>query len=194
LIVTSDRQLKRAIANLKSLERKCFGSRQRFAFYEFLDEVLKFYRRLRRKKEAKRAARRIAELFGIRKQQRTHSIRVIIDATSVADEKTKSRWARALRYAWYGRRWWKNLNELFQSNGGTAGCAKEFAALRKREDSRPRIGGTKFVPRLSPIANIRIFKPGQLYVKDGRVFARPDVRETVGTRAAKVTRARFQIL
>jgi hypothetical protein len=103
--VTSVRRLKRTIANLKSLEQKCFGSRQRFAFYEYLAAVFAFYELLRRNNEAKQSARRIAELFGIRKQKRTHSIRVLIDATSSADEKTKSRWSRALRYAWHDRFW-----------------------------------------------------------------------------------------
>ena len=65
----SDRQLKRAIADLKSLERKCFGSRQRFAFYEYLAAVLEFYRRLRRKNEARKTARRITQLCGLRKRR-----------------------------------------------------------------------------------------------------------------------------
>jgi hypothetical protein len=100
---------------------------------------------------------------------------VIIEATSAADEKTKSRWARALRYAWYGRRWWKDLNELFRSNGGPAGCAENFAALHKRANSRLRTGGANPGLKIPPIVDVPIFKPGQLYVKDGKVFARPDV-------------------
>jgi hypothetical protein len=171
----SDGELRKTIAALKAIETRCFRSRQRFAFYEYLAAVFEFYERLRRNKEAKVSVRRIVELFRLRKQKRTHSIWVIIDATSAADEKTKSRWTRALRYAWYGRRWWQNLNELFQSNGGPAGCAKEFAALHKRENIRRRIGSANVVPNHLPLASAPIFKPGQLYVKDGRVFAHPDV-------------------
>jgi hypothetical protein len=59
---------------------------------------------LRRTKQAKKAATCIAKLFGLRKQNRTHCIRVIIDATSTADIKTRSRWTRALKYAWRGRK------------------------------------------------------------------------------------------
>jgi hypothetical protein len=171
----SDRQLSRIITSLKTLEQECFRSRQRFDFYEYLEAVFKLYERLRRKNKAKSSARRIAELCGIRTRNRTHSIRVIIDATSSADKKLKSRWCRALRYAWYGRQWWKTLNELFRSNGGLAGCAKEFAALHKRENSRPRIGSANVAPKGALIVDVPIFKPGQLYVRDGRVFAHSDV-------------------
>jgi hypothetical protein len=157
----SDRQLKQTISSLRGIEKRCFGSRQRFAFYEYLEAVFKLYERLRRKNKAKSSARRIAELCGIRTRNRTHSIRLIIDATSSADKKSKSRWTRALRYAWYGRQWWKTLNELFRSNGGLAGCAKEFAALHKRENSRPRIGSANVAPKGSLIVDFPIFEPGQ---------------------------------
>jgi hypothetical protein len=69
----------------------------------------------------------VAKLFGLRKQTGTHPIRVIIDATSTADNKTKSRWTRALRYAWRERRAWTELNGFLQENGGPAGCAERFA-------------------------------------------------------------------
>jgi hypothetical protein len=179
--MTPHRQLKRTIADLKIIERKCFGSRQRFAFYGYLAAVFEFYASLRRNNEARTSARRIARLFRLRKQQRTHSIRVIIDATTGVDQKTKSRWSRALRYAWHERKRWKQLAEFSRSNGGPAGCAEKFAAVHKRENCRPRIGGVNVAPKLSPIVDAPIFKLGQLYVEDGKVFARPDVRESVGT-------------
>jgi hypothetical protein len=59
-----------------------------------------------------------------------HLIRIIIDATSRADKKTKSRWTRALRYAWHERREWKHLATFFEEFGGPAGCAARFAALK----------------------------------------------------------------
>jgi len=78
-----------------NLERKCFSSRSRFAFYDYLAPVFDFYLRLMRKNQAKTAARRITNLFGLRNSKHAHPIRVIIDATSTADNKTKSRWSRA---------------------------------------------------------------------------------------------------
>jgi hypothetical protein len=174
----SDWQLKHTISDLKAMERSSFGLRhKRFAFYEYLGAVLSFYRLLRRNREARRSADRIAHLFCIPRQERTHPIRVIIDATSAADEKTKSRWARSLRYAWYGRRFWKDLNELFRSNGGPAGCAEEYAALHKRENGCPKIEPANSGQNRSPMADVPTFKPSQLYVRGNRVFRTPDVSD-----------------
>ena len=179
----SDRLLKKHIADLKVIEKANFGSRQRFAFYGYLAEVLGFYQLLRRNRMAKVSANRIAELFGIRRQKRTHSIRVIIDATSVADEKTKSRWSRALRYAWRRHGEWKMLAEFLESNGGPAGCAAKLVALHKRGNSRLKIGGATIVPNIAPLVVAPLFKPDQLFVNDGRVYSRPDVSEASGSNA-----------
>jgi hypothetical protein len=60
------------------------ASRSRFAFYDYLAAVFELYVRLRRTRQVKKSARLIAKLFGLRKQNGTHPIRVIIDATSRA--------------------------------------------------------------------------------------------------------------
>ena len=125
----SNRQLRKTLDDLRRLERKCFASRSRFAFYDYLAPVLELYVQLRRRNQAKSSARRIAMLTGLRNQDRTHPIRVIIDATSTADIKTKSRWSRALRYAWGERKTWTDLGSFLRENGGPAGCAEQFAAI-----------------------------------------------------------------
>jgi hypothetical protein len=117
---------------LKELERKCFASRRRFAFYDYLAAVLDLYVQLRRTKQAKKVAIRIVKLFGLRKQRQAHPIRVIIDATSTTDDKTKSRWTRALRYAWRERKTWTDLKMFLRENGGPAGCAARFAAVHPK--------------------------------------------------------------
>jgi hypothetical protein len=61
--------------------------------------------------------------------------RLIIDATSTADIKTKSRWTRALRYAWRERSAWTDLEAFLRKNGGPAGCATQFAAITKKNQS-----------------------------------------------------------
>ncbi len=131
----SDLQLRQTIDALRKLERKCFASRSRFAFYDYLAAVFELYVRLRRTGQAKRAARLIAKFFGLRNQKRTHPIRVIIDATSTADLKTKSRWTRALRYAWRERKTWTDFTSFLRENGGPAGCAKQFAAIKRKDPS-----------------------------------------------------------
>ena len=131
----SDRQLRKIIDYLRRLERRCFASRSRFAFYDYLAAVLELYVRLRRTNQAKPAARRLAKLFRLRNQDRTHPIRVIIDATSTADLKTRSRWTRALKYAWRERKTWTGLKQFLRENGGPAGCARQFAAITKQDQS-----------------------------------------------------------
>jgi hypothetical protein len=127
--LSSDQQLRKTLDDLRELERECFAARSRFAFYDYLAAVFELYVQLRRRIQAKPSARRIAKLFGRRKQKRTHLIRVMIDATSTADLKTKSRWSRALRYAWQERKTWKDLGSFLHENGGPAGCAEQFAAI-----------------------------------------------------------------
>jgi hypothetical protein len=127
-----DQRLRKTIDDLRKLERKCFASRSRFAFYDYLAAVFELYVQLRRTKRAKMAATLIARLFGLRQRNRAHPIRVIIDATSTADIKTRSRWSRALRYAWRERKTWKDLGSFLRENGGPAGCADQFAAINPR--------------------------------------------------------------
>jgi hypothetical protein len=128
----SDRQLRKVITDLIKLERKCFAARNRLAFYDYLAAVFELYVQLRRRNQAKPSARLIAKLFGLRKQNRTHCIRAIIDTTSTADMKTKSRWTRALKYAWRERKTWKDLASFLRENGGPAGCARQFATINQR--------------------------------------------------------------
>jgi hypothetical protein len=132
IALNSDRQLRKTIDDLRGLERKCFASRSRFAFYDYLAAVFELYVQLRRRNQANPSAQRIAKLFGLRNQKCSHCIRVIIDATSTADNKTKSRWSRALRYAWRERKTWTDLISFLRENGGPAGCADQFAATNPR--------------------------------------------------------------
>jgi hypothetical protein len=131
--LNSDQRLRKTIDGLRRLERKCFASRSRFAFYEYLAAVFELYVQLRRRNQAKPSARRIAKLHGLRNQHRTHCIRVIIDATSTTDLKTRSRWTRALKYAWRERKTWKDFVSFLRENGGPAGCAEQFAAINPKQ-------------------------------------------------------------
>jgi hypothetical protein len=127
------------------------------------------YSLLWRNNDAKRSTNRIAKLFGIRKQKQTHPIRVIIDATSAADQKTKSRWCRALRYAWHERERWQNFAEFLRLNCGPAGAAAKWSALHLRI---PKDGVmTDANLTVQPIVTVEPFY--QLYARGGRVFSRP---------------------
>jgi hypothetical protein len=132
----SNQQLRQTIDGLRRLERKCFASRSRFAFYDYLAAVFELYVQLRRTKQAKKAAGLIAKLFQLRSPKHTHPIRAIIDATSSADLKTKSRWTRALRYAWRERKSWTDLRSFLRENGGPAGCEPDLLRPIRRQDIR----------------------------------------------------------
>jgi hypothetical protein len=144
-----DKMLQRKIADLKMLEQRCFASRQRFKFYHYLGAVYAFYAFLRRRNEAKKTARRIVRLFSLCNRTDAHPIRVIIDATSDAGMKAKSRWARALQFAWHERKRSPKLQEVLLKYGGPAGCAEQFAALNsKPPQGCVRVGGEGRVPRI----------------------------------------------
>jgi hypothetical protein len=134
--MTSDQKLESEITELKDLGRKCFNGRQRFAFYRYLVAVYSLYDRLRRKQAAKQGARNIQSMCGMPPSRTRHPIRIILDATSSADAKTKSRWTRALRFARHERRRWQDLESFLRRNGGPAGCADQFAALHAKASNR----------------------------------------------------------
>jgi hypothetical protein len=127
-----DWELQQVVRRLRQIEGRWFQSRRRYEFYGYLLAVYRLYRRLRRRRAAQQAAARIAALFGLKIRKGTHALRVIIDATSRADKKTKSRWTQALRYAWQQRHTWTDFADFFRDHGGAAGCAREFAALTPR--------------------------------------------------------------
>jgi hypothetical protein len=64
------------------------------------------------------------------------SLRSRRHSTSTADNNvnrlTRSRWSRALRYAWHERKASRDLRTFLRENGGPAGCADQFAAINPR--------------------------------------------------------------
>jgi hypothetical protein len=68
-------------------------------------------------------------------QRSHHGFRILIDCTSPqTDEKTKSRWTQALRYAYRQRVEPSGMVEFFggKGTGGVAGRAQAFAAHVKK--------------------------------------------------------------
>lgn len=147
-LLASDEFLQREIASLKALEQRCVVSRRRFSNYDLLAAVLALYGRLKRNGKATRCTRRIVELESCGSKS-SHPIRIIIDACSRADGKTKSRCFRALRYCWRERRRWTNLQDFLRENGGPAGCASKFAERNpKSPRNYVRVGGEGRVPKI----------------------------------------------
>ena len=101
---------------------------------------------LKNSASAKRDSIRAACAAGAAASERIHvdpfTERDIVNAVAnLGDDacciKTKSRWSRSLRYAWHERKVWTDLASFLRENGGPAGCARQFAAIRKKD--RPYI-------------------------------------------------------
>jgi hypothetical protein len=91
-----------------------------------------------------RAVARLTKLANLQDRIGRHPIRTLIDATSKADRRSKSRWTQALRYAWRERGKWSSLTRCLNANGGIAGCASKWADLQAANRTPPgyvRIGG-----------------------------------------------------
>lgn len=122
------------IRRLTRLERRSFSGRRRFKFYGYLSEVLEYHRQL----QACGKLLTIRDLLLARTELRIMSsdpLRVLIDATSKAGIKTKSRWTRALQFAVDKRQEWHGkmaARKFFRLHGGIAGCARKIAVKRAR--------------------------------------------------------------
>src|SRR3954470_22930321 len=111
-----------ALRELKSLERTAFSPREREASYGYLEAVYSLYERLRRSGNrgcARRTLRGV--LSSPTLPGSVHPIRIILDATSRVDNKSKSRWCCALRYAWRRRHSWSGFERFIRRKGGIAG-------------------------------------------------------------------------
>jgi hypothetical protein len=148
---TSIEALRTAIQMLTNLDRRWRNSGQKRALYRYLTAVFNLYAAGKRAGAARTVANRIARLARLSVQHDRHVIRTIIDASSSADRRSKSRWYRALRYAWRERGQWLSLNECLRANGGIAGCASRWADLQaglRTPDGFVRIGGESRFPKI----------------------------------------------
>ena len=155
-------KLRSKIADMRKLEKRTCTSRNRFAFYRYLASVYDLYRRLRRGNKARKTAEQLRNLTGIPYERQQHPIRMIIDVTSLADDKTKSRWCLALRYAWRERKRWGDLEDFLRANGGPAGCSDKWADQRAEMRTPPgyvRVGGEHRVPLIPLFLGVEMLTP-----------------------------------
>jgi hypothetical protein len=123
---------------LRQLARKINRGNSRFGFYKYLEAVDRLNRQWRRSGLDKVTARRVARQLGLRCRKGSSSLRTIIEATyPAAGLKQKSRWVRALEFVTEEKTPAQELDELFRSKGGVAGCARAAARFDpKRETER----------------------------------------------------------
>ncbi|MDQ2081523.1 hypothetical protein RA307_15155 [Xanthobacteraceae bacterium Astr-EGSB] len=158
--IPSKIELQAAMRHLQRLHRRWCRSRRADHLYAYLSRVYRLFRRWQKGEVASRAAKRLAALSGIATSRRRHPLRAIIDVTSGADRKTKSRWTRALRYyAWFKRKHSKTggLVQCLRANGGVAGVAQKWAdthAVMRTLPGFVRVGGENRVPKIPFLVHV----------------------------------------
>src|ERR1035437_6889535 len=121
----TDKYLRKIIRTLKQSASKHRGDirpgKRRFGLYRYLTDVYELYFALRLERSARKATRRIAKLFKLSIQRKSHPIRILIEASACPeDARQKSRWTQALKYAYGWQQPAKKLKWLFKRTGGIA--------------------------------------------------------------------------
>jgi hypothetical protein len=112
-----------------------------------LADVYQVYRDLRSRRIARKATRRIAKLFKLSIQRKSHPIRILIEASAgPEDARQKSRWTQALKYAYGWRLPTAKLEWCFEKTGGISGCAAKYA-LNKGTTRRKKSGQVDRTPQ-----------------------------------------------
>ena len=141
----NDEYLRKIIKTLKQSALKHRADirpgRRRFGIYKYLADVYQVYLDLRSRRIAKKSTRRIAKLFKLSIQKKSHPIRVLIEASAgPEDARQKSRWTQALRYAHDWRQSAERLEWFFQVNGGISGSARKYATKNKNALRKSTVG------------------------------------------------------
>jgi hypothetical protein len=132
----TDEYLRKIINTLKQSASKHRGDtrpgKRRFGLYRYLRDVYQIYLDLRSRRIARKATRRIAEISKLSIKRKSHSLRILIEASAgPEDARQKSRWTQALRYASGWQLPAIRLKWLFKKTGGIAGCARKYAVNKK---------------------------------------------------------------
>ena len=105
---------------------------RRYWMYPYLQDVYEVFRDIQSQGIAKKAGRRIVKLLRLPIKKKSHVIRVLIEASAGAeDNRTKIKWANALKYAFGWLQEPARLEWFFGVNGGLAGCTAKYADLKK---------------------------------------------------------------
>ena len=155
----TDEYLRKIIKTLKQSAIKHRGDirpgRRRFGIYKYLTDVYQVYRDLHSRRIARKTTRRIAKLFKLSIQKKSHPIRILIEASAgPEDPRQKSRWTQALKYAYDWRQSAKRLEWFFKVNGGISGSARKYAAKNKIALRKSGGGENNIIHRQSALGDI----------------------------------------
>lgn len=124
-------RLNRRIEKLREKEQALFEARDRFWAQEFLCEVYRFVERM--------SFGDLRRLSGPDADEATDVFKTILDLTTKADGKTKSRWLQALFFVYETiEADGGDVQDIFGAFGGIAGCAGRYAVPKSRPSSRRR--------------------------------------------------------
>ena len=145
------------IKKIDQLKKSAFEHRnnnkpgqRRYWMHPYLKLVYEVFRDFRSKGISKKAAPQIVKLLKLPIRRKSHMLRVLIEASAgVEDNRTKIKWANALRYAFGWLQPATRLEWFFRVNGGIAGCAAKFAFLKAARRQRK----LKKEPSSSDISN-----------------------------------------
>ena len=120
-------------ANLLRLEREwdmAQASRDRDAIYQYLTAVSEMVAWWAKEGKAVKRAHRALHLRGQKSVREPEPFAAVILCTSDPDKvdaRTRSKWARVLRYAAEFKRWNEPLTAFIKRKGGINNCAGRFA-------------------------------------------------------------------
>lgn len=150
------KQLLTLIAELKRSYNKhrldLNPGQRRFGVQRYLNDVYGAFVNLHSKRIAEKAARRIAKLLRLSVRKNTHPIRVLIEASAgPEDNRAKSRWTQALRYAHGWLTEPAKLDWLLKLYGGISGAAAQIA--KRDGTTRRRKNSGEACSILNPVEN-----------------------------------------
>lgn len=128
--------LKVSIEGLRKLEKKVFGPRHhKRDFYRYLEAVFRLYSQWKAGGVSKKRAAQVASMYEVKLRTNTHPLRVIIETSSEQNADVKSRWTRALQYAWKRRHEIDEVGfvQFLEGNGGVRGCADKIAEINPKK-------------------------------------------------------------
>jgi hypothetical protein len=120
------------IRELRGIAQEANAKRERFRDRSALAAVYALYRSWRKDGRAKIRAVNVIKIFKLSVRGTAHPITVILAATlPTLDAQIRSKWSLALRYASQKNVAPEELSSFMDKNGGMAGCAEQFAGLKK---------------------------------------------------------------
>jgi hypothetical protein len=121
-------KVRKIIRRAVEAAKRSAKSKRRFALYKYLKSVYRGYCELEDQRLLRASKILLDREFNVPADYEWHSIRRIIEATALEEDlRARSRWTRALEFAWNEETEPEHLIWFLGQNGGLSGCAR-FAA------------------------------------------------------------------